>query len=302
MAGHGEGERLRRDRHRRRPQRSRRRRAARQGRPRVVVLERRDVVGGAAVTEQPLGPDFKVTALSYVVSLMPPAICASSSWSGTATTSTRRARTSRPYADGRYLLLPDDPPRGAGRSRKFSAHGRRRDRRVGRVARRPRRRARRRCSPRSRRSSARSGPATSLDLGAARLAAPALDQRTVGEITRLFTMCIADLVEDRFESDAMRGVLSVSGVIGTWAGPRSPGTAYVMAHHKIGDVGDGSKLGAVGLPRGRHGRRSRGALRAAAERSARGADRRAGRADPRATTAGSTGVVLASARRSRPPS
>ena len=41
---------------------------------RVVVLERREVVGGAAVTEQPLGPDFKVTALSYVVSLMPPAI------------------------------------------------------------------------------------------------------------------------------------------------------------------------------------------------------------------------------------
>ena len=47
----------------------------------------------------------------------------------------------------------------------------------------------------------------------------------------------------------MRGVLSVSGVIGTWAGPRSPGTAYVMAHHKIGDVGDG-KLGAWGFPEG----------------------------------------------------
>src|SRR5450631_2911571 len=40
----------------------------------VTVLERREVVGGAAVTEQPWGPDFKMTALSYVVSLMPPTV------------------------------------------------------------------------------------------------------------------------------------------------------------------------------------------------------------------------------------
>jgi hypothetical protein len=54
----------------------------------------------------------------------------------------------------------------------------------------------------------------------------------------------------------VRGVLAVLGVIGTWAGPRSPGTAYVMAHHKIGDVGDGQTR-PLGLPRGRHGRRDR---------------------------------------------
>ena len=47
----------------------------------------------------------------------------------------------------------------------------------------------------------------------------------------------------------MQGVLSVSGVIGTWAGPRSPGTAFVMAHHKVGDVGDG-ELGSWGFPEG----------------------------------------------------
>src|SRR6478735_197964 len=46
---------------------------AKQG-ARVVVLERRDVVGGAAITEQPWGPEYKMTALSYVVSLMPPTI------------------------------------------------------------------------------------------------------------------------------------------------------------------------------------------------------------------------------------
>ena len=46
---------------------------AKRGR-RVIVLERRAVVGGAAITEQPWGPDFKVTALSYVMSLMPPTV------------------------------------------------------------------------------------------------------------------------------------------------------------------------------------------------------------------------------------
>src|SRR5262249_32676140 len=66
-----------------------------------------------------------------------------------------------------------------------------------------------------------------------------LSVRKVADVTRLFTMSIADLVEEAFESPELRGVLSVSGVIGTWAGPRSPGTAFVMAHHKVGDVRDG---------------------------------------------------------------
>ena len=85
----------------------------------------------------------------------------------------------------------------------------------------------------------------------------------VAGVTRLFTSSISDLLDDWFESPQMRGVLSVSGVIGTWAGPRSAGTAYVMAHHKIGDVGDG-ELGTWGFPRGGMGGVTR-ALRSAAE-------------------------------------
>src|SRR5262249_60526311 len=90
-----------------------------------------------------------------------------------------------------------------------------------------------------------------------------LDERGVGDVTRLMTMSVADLLEERFASDAVRGVLAVSGVIGTWAGPRSPGTAYVMAHHKMGDVGDG-QLGSWGFPEGGMGAVT-GALRAPAE-------------------------------------
>ena len=75
-----------------------------------------------------------------------------------------------------------------------------------------------------------------------------VDVRGAVDITRLLTGSIADLLDRYFESDAVRGVLSVSGVIGTWAGPRSAGTAYVMLHHHIGEA-DG-QAGAWGFPRG----------------------------------------------------
>jgi phytoene dehydrogenase-like protein len=79
----------------------------------------------------------------------------------------------------------------------------------------------------------------------------------------LFTASIADLLDEWFTSPQMHGVLSVSGVIGTWAGPRSPGTAYVMAHHKIGDAGAGDERGTWGFPEGGMGAVSE-ALRGAA--------------------------------------
>jgi phytoene dehydrogenase-like protein len=73
--------------------------------------------------------------------------------------------------------------------------------------------------------------------------------RTVGDVTRLMTMSIADLLDDWFESPQVKAALAVNGVIGTWAGPYEPGTAYVMAHHSIGDIGDGH-LGNWGFPEG----------------------------------------------------
>ena len=57
--------------------------------------------------------------------------------------------------------------------------------------------------------------------------------------------------------------MSINGLIGTWAGPYEPGTGYVMAHHSIGDVGDGT-LGSWGVPEG-----GMGAVAEALERSAR---------------------------------
>jgi phytoene dehydrogenase-like protein len=94
-----------------------------------------------------------------------------------------------------------------------------------------------------------------------------VDPRRAVELTRLFTLSIADLLAEFFESDAVRGVLAVSGVIGTWAGPRSAGTAYVMAHHHIGDLGDGT-VGAWGFPRGGMGAVSAALAAAAGEAGA----------------------------------
>jgi phytoene dehydrogenase-like protein len=77
-------------------------------------------------------------------------------------------------------------------------------------------------------------------------------------------MSVADLLDDWFESPQIKGSLAVNGVIGTWAGPYEPGTAYVMAHHSIGDVGDG-QMGSWGYPEG-----GMGAVSDAIARSARG--------------------------------
>ena len=82
-----------------------------------------------------------------------------------------------------------------------------------------------------------------------------LDVGRVGELTRLMTMSAWDLLDDWFESPQVKGAMAVDGIIGTWAGPATPGTAYVLMHHEIGDAGLG--LSSWGYPRGRYGGRLR---------------------------------------------
>ena len=76
-----------------------------------------------------------------------------------------------------------------------------------------------------------------------------LDVKTIGDVTRLMTMSIVDILDRFFETDQVKTVMALNGLIGTWAGPYEPGTGYVMAHHSIGDVGDGH-LGAWAVPEG----------------------------------------------------
>ena len=256
----------------------------------TVVCERREVAGGAAVSEHPFGPDFTVTSLSYVVSLLPPDLVRDLRLQQHGYHVYPQGPYFAPRRDGRYLRLPDDPAQRHAEIAKFSSRdadayagyqehlaG------IGRVL-----------GPLLHQIPPRLGSRRPQDLvRQARLLAQlrAVDERGAVDITRLLTESIADLVEGYFESDAMRGLLSVSGVIGTWAGPRSAGTAYVMLHHHIGETG--GQAGAWGFPRG-----GMGAVTGALARAARmfGAQVRTGAEVARIRTRDGrvTGVMLAS--------
>src|SRR5258706_14950451 len=49
-------------------------------------------------------------------------------------------------------------------------------------------------------------------------------------------MSAADYLDEWFESEALKGTKSASGIIGTLLGPRSPGTAFVLLHHYMGEL------------------------------------------------------------------
>src|SRR6185437_8161760 len=73
-----------------------------------------------------------------------------------------------------------------------------------------------------------------------------LEQRAV--FIQLMTMSAADFLDQWFETDPLKATMSASGIIGTFQGIRSPGTAYVLLHHYMGEI-DGV-LRAWGIPRG----------------------------------------------------
>jgi phytoene dehydrogenase-like protein len=56
------------------------------------------------------------------------------------------------------------------------------------------------------------------------------------ELTKLMTMSSADYLDEWFETEALKATMSASGIIGTFLGPRSPGTAYVLLHHYMGEI------------------------------------------------------------------
>src|SRR6185437_10477771 len=53
---------------------------------------------------------------------------------------------------------------------------------------------------------------------------------------KLLTMSSADYLDEWFETEALKATKSASGIIGTFLGPRSPGTAYVLLHHYMGEI------------------------------------------------------------------
>ena len=214
---------------------------------RPLVLEARWKVGGAATTETPWGPDYKVTALSYVMSLMPPQIINDLKLKQFGYHVIPMGPSYLPLLDGkRSLTLTGDPKEDHAAISAFSTKDADAYLKYERVAEADRRQAVTPCCSRHRPRSGSMRPADLL--GQAKLAwgMRGLDVRGSADVTRLFTMSIADLLDEWFESPELKGLLCVNGVIGTWAGPYEPGTAYVMLHHSIGDVGDGQMQGTQG--------------------------------------------------------
>ena len=75
-----------------------------------------------------------------------------------------------------------------------------------------------------------------------------LGEKELYEYIRFFTMSAADFLDDYFEDDLIKSAMASPGVIGTALGVYSPGSAYILLHHVMGDV-DGN-IGAWGLARG----------------------------------------------------
>lgn len=218
---------------------------------RTVVLERRSNIGGAATTEAPWAdaPDVNVTRLSYVMSLMPPTIIRDLDLERNGYKVFPMGPYYQAFPDGGSIkIFADDAKRNFEEIAKWSRHD---------------------AEAMPKWDAWLSGLADVL--GPLLLTVPpnigskkpsdviellklvwqnrGINVKTVGDVTRLMTMSIADLLDDWFESSQVKSAMAVNGVIGTWAGPYEPGTAYVMAHHSIGDVGDGH-LGNWGFPEG----------------------------------------------------
>ncbi len=222
---------------------------ARAGR-RVLVLERRHLVGGAAVSEE-LHAGFTFSVCSYVVSLLRPHIIRDLELARHGLQIIPLDCAFTPLPHGRGLARWSDPERTRREIARFSPHDAEVYPEFGVAMTRLARLAR----------SIIDSPApdpTSLD------PRQLIQLLRMGRMLRdfdddlrwlnfkLLTMSAADFLDLWFESEELKATMSVSGIIGTLLGVRSPGTAYVLLHHYMGEI-DGA-FRAWGLARGGTGR------------------------------------------------
>jgi len=256
----------------------------------VCVLERRDVLGGACVTEE-LWPGKRVSRASYVVSMLQPKVVSElrlHDFGYEAVPLDPSYATFGP--DGRPILFFDDVARTQAQLERYSARDAAAyagfEELLARTARFLRPLLLR---PPPALGSKHPGDLLAVLREAGRAAG--LARREVHELYRVITMSVGDLLDDWFETDALKGAIASTGVVGVWAGPRTPGTAYNLLHHELGELN--GVPGAWGHVRGGMGAIS-GALARSAE--ANGATVRTGAAVRSIAVRGgrTTGVVLES--------
>jgi len=214
----------------------------------VLVLERRHIVGGACVTEE-LIPGHRVTRTSYVCSLLLPEVI----------------RDFRMKDHGFALLVPEPHslyPQPDGRFMLWSADHDRRAREVAKFSEKDVENLDRfECDlaelqpfiDEILRTTPPPFPPRGLKemfefarLGRRMLK---LGEKRLRHLVELMTASCADYLSKRFESDAVMAAIAINGMIGTCVGPWSPGSAAVMLHHSIGSSIEGQP-GAWGFVRG----------------------------------------------------
>jgi phytoene dehydrogenase-like protein len=200
----------------------------------VLVLERRYVVGGACVTEE-VFPGFKVSTAAYVNSLFRPEIIRDLRLRDYGFDLVERDPSSfSPFLDGRYLMLGPDRQMNLSEISKFSRKDAENypkyEQMLERVAsvveptlmQRP---------P----NIARPGPADLLVMAKLGRAMQKLGP-AMGEAVEVLTGPARPILDRWFESEELKATLATDAIIGAFASPSMPGTAYVLFHHVMGET------------------------------------------------------------------
>ena len=201
----------------------------------VLVLERRYIVGGACVSEE-IFPGFKVSTAAYVNSLFRPEIIRDLRLKDYGFEILERNPSSfSPFHDGRYLHAGARPrPARSARSQSLASKTRRIIRNT------------RRCSSASRPSSSRRScklPRILPNRGSAicsgwrrSVARCRNSDRQMSEAIEVLTGPARPILDRWFESEELKGTLATDAIIGAFASPSMPGTAYVLFHHVMGET------------------------------------------------------------------
>lgn len=216
---------------------------------RTLILERRHLVGGAAITEE-LHPGFRFTTFSYALSLVRPDVVRDLDLVAHGYQPLALPTTFAPMETGDHLLLGPDreatirevarhSPRDAAALDRYEAD-------LGNVV-----RAVRPLFDAVPPNLFSDDPKELLAL--ARLAGHlrGLEPKVLHDLVRLLTGSAADFLDDYFESDIIKGLLASSGIIGSKVGPLSPGSGLVLLFHNLGEH-DG-KVGAWAFHKGGNG-------------------------------------------------
>ena len=211
----------------------------------VKVLERRPVVGGAAVTEE-FHPGFRNSVYSYAISLLQPKIIRDLELE-------KHGLQILEKPAGTLSLLPDD-------CLQLTRDGEQIKREVARFSNRDAERIHAFDAEIARVAIAVRGIAMTappniggglsdfLNLLKAGNTLRKLDAADQAVLAELMTKSLGDYLDSWFEGEALKGVWGFEGVIGNFADPYQPGTAYVLLHHAFGEVN--GKTGAWGIARG----------------------------------------------------